>query len=40
LRELCSAQIRKIAYIAPQNADVDFGIQVATGLAGELQMTA
>src|ERR1700732_1091184 len=24
LRELCSAQIRKIAYIAPQNADVDF----------------
>jgi hypothetical protein len=21
---LCSAQIRKIAYIAPQNSDVDF----------------
>jgi signal transduction histidine kinase/CheY-like chemotaxis protein/purine-cytosine permease-like protein len=26
---LCSAQIRKIAYIAPQNNDVDFGIGVA-----------
>src|SRR5579872_1715836 len=30
LRGLCSAQIRKIAYIAPQNPDVDFGIGVAT----------
>jgi signal transduction histidine kinase/FixJ family two-component response regulator len=27
---LCSAQIRKIAYIAPQNTDVDFGTGVAT----------
>src|SRR5579863_3106512 len=34
LRGLCSAQIRKIAYIAPQNADVDSGIQVAVELAG------
>jgi hypothetical protein len=24
LLKLCSAQIRKIAYIAPQNSDVDF----------------
>jgi hypothetical protein len=24
LLRLCSAQIRKIAYIAPQNSDVDF----------------
>src|ERR1700744_3939094 len=31
LRGLCSAQIRKIAYIAPQNADVDSG----TGVAAE-----
>jgi signal transduction histidine kinase/CheY-like chemotaxis protein/purine-cytosine permease-like protein len=28
---LCSAQIRKIAYIAPQNSDVDFGTGVAGG---------
>jgi hypothetical protein len=34
---LCSAQIRKIAYIAPQNADVDFGIQVAVELRASLQ---
>ena len=27
---MCTAQIRKIAYIAPQNTDVDFGIGVAT----------
>jgi hypothetical protein len=25
LLKLCSAQIRKIAYIAPQNSDVGFG---------------
>jgi hypothetical protein len=39
LLRLCSAQIRKIAYIAPQNADVDFGIQVAVEVADGLQMT-
>ena len=32
LRGLCSAQIRKIAYIAPQNNDVDFGTRVAAAL--------
>ena len=37
LLNLCSAQIRKIAYIAPQNADVDFGIQVAVELRAGLQ---
>src|ERR1700759_454780 len=29
LPKLCTAQIRKIAYTAPQNTDVDFGIGVA-----------
>jgi len=32
LLKLCSAQIRKIAYIAPQNSDVGFG----TGFADDL----
>jgi hypothetical protein len=32
LLRLCSAQIRKIAYIAPQNSDVDF----AAGLLREV----
>src|SRR6201999_1736002 len=32
LRGLCTAQIRKITYIAPQNNDVDFGIRVAAAL--------
>jgi hypothetical protein len=43
LRGLCSAQIRKIAYIAPQNTDVDFfGTQVAVqGVSSSRsQMTA
>jgi hypothetical protein len=39
LRGLCSAQIRKIAYIAPQNTDVDFGIQVAVGLRAGLRVS-
>ena len=29
LLKLCSAQIRKIAYIAPQNSDVGFGTEFA-----------
>jgi hypothetical protein len=31
--ELCSAQIREIAYIAPQNSDVGFGKGFASGIA-------
>src|ERR1700722_2905500 len=34
-RGLCSAQIRKIAYIAPQNNDVDFGTGVAVQIADD-----
>ena len=30
LLKLCSAQIRKIAYIAPQNSDVDFSHRICT----------
>src|SRR5260370_858586 len=32
LPNLCSAQIRKIAYIAPQNNDVGFGTDLARGV--------
>src|SRR5450755_115504 len=32
LLKLCSAQIRKIAYIAPQNSDVGFGIGFSDGV--------
>ena len=36
LLKLCSAQIRKIAYIAPQNSDVDFGrVLPASGFGGQ-----
>src|SRR5450432_307772 len=35
LLKLCSAQIRKIAYIAPQNSDVGFGTGFAGGLIGD-----
>src|SRR5258708_4652786 len=34
LPSLCSAQIRKIAYIAPQNSDVGFGTEFADDLMG------
>jgi hypothetical protein len=34
--DLCSAQIRKIAYIAPQNSDVSFGTSLARGFASRL----
>src|SRR3979490_594942 len=32
---LCTAQIRKIAYIAPQNSDVGFGTEFAEDLFAE-----
>src|SRR5258705_10188313 len=32
--ELCTAQIRKIAYIAPQNSDVGFGTEFADDVVG------
>src|SRR5476651_793831 len=35
LLKLCSAQIRKIAYIAPQNSDVGFEAGLAGGLIGD-----
>ena len=34
---MCSAQIRKIAYIAPQNSDVDFGTGVCRRITGAEQ---
>ena len=34
--ELCTAQIRKIAYIAPQNSDVGFGTEFAGYAGGQL----
>src|SRR6266545_5434064 len=34
--DLCTAQIRGIAYIAPQNSDVDFGTEFA-GYAGSVE---
>jgi signal transduction histidine kinase/CheY-like chemotaxis protein/purine-cytosine permease-like protein len=39
LLNLCSAQIRKIAYIAPQNSDVGFTANVASGPLGVRSQT-
>ena len=35
LLKLCSAEIRKIAYIAPQNSDVGSGPVLAYGISGK-----
>src|SRR5258708_35573514 len=37
--ELCTAQIRKIAYIAPQNSDVGFGTEFADELISPVDQT-